>query len=348
MEVSLIALLIFIGLLTAFLSSIINSLTNEDLNGLSEGSRTMSRYLAGLKDHFEESLNAFFIIELFFYALAGIFLGSFILDKFTGGIAYLYGIGILFFTLFILRSFLVVLGKKFSRKLAMKVTKVLILFMIFSKPLISFLVWINDRLLGKNRHDFSREDLTDLLETSREEGTLEAGEYHILKNMIRFSQVLVSDVMTPRTVIFSCAADKTVGEVISMQELKMYSRFPIWESDSLDSGVIGYVTTRDLMSAALEGKHSLKIQEFAREVYFIPENAELDKALDRFLQRRQHLFVVVDEYGGVEGILTMEDVLETMLGVEIVDEADTVVDLREYAKQKRDRRVESILQKYED
>ena len=134
MEVPLIVLLIIIGLSTAFLSSIINSLTNEDLNGLSEGSRTMSGYLAGLKNHFEESLNAFFIVELFFYALAGIFLGSFIISEFYGGMAYFYGIAALFLTLFIFRALLVVLGKKFSRKLALKVTSVLILFMILSKP----------------------------------------------------------------------------------------------------------------------------------------------------------------------------------------------------------------------
>jgi CBS domain containing-hemolysin-like protein len=91
--------------------------------------------------------------------------------------------------------------------------------------------------------------------------------------------------------------------------------------------------------AALKGNSSKKLRDFSREVYIIPENAELDKALDQFLQRKQHIAIVVDEYGGVEGLLTMEDVMETILGVEIVDEADKVVDLRLVAKERRDKRI---------
>jgi CBS domain containing-hemolysin-like protein len=121
----------------------------------------------------------------------------------------------------------------------------------------------------------------------------------------------------------------------------MYSRFPIWEGESLDDGIIGYVMSKDILLAALKGKGATKLRDFCREVYFIPENAELDTTLERFLNRRQHLFVVVDEYGGIEGLITMEDVLETMLGAEIVDEVDKVVDLRLLAKQRRDNRIAS-------
>ncbi|MGA2296429.1 MAG: CBS domain-containing protein, partial [FCB group bacterium] len=125
----------------------------------------------------------------------------------------------------------------------------------------------------------------------------------------------------------------------------MYSRFPVWEGESLDKGVIGYTMSREVYHAALTGKSGQKLRELARDIYFIPENAELDIALDRFIKRRQHLFIVVDEYGGVEGLLTMEDVLETILGVEIVDEADKVVDLREVAKHLRDKRIATMSSK---
>lgn len=159
---------------------------------------------------------------------------------------------------------------------------------------------------------------------------------------MNFSEVLVSDVMTPRTVIFSCEADKIIDDVIKMPELQMYSRFPIWEGESVDDGVIGYVMSKDILLAALNGKNNLSLRDFCREVYFIPENARLDIALERFLNRRQHLFIVVDEYGGVEGLITMEDVLETILGTEILDEVDKVADLRQLAKQRRDSRIASI------
>ena len=96
---------------------------------------------------------------------------------------------------------------------------------------------------------------------------------------------------------------------------------------------------KDILRAALAGRHTVPISKLRREVGFIPENVTLERALEQFLQKRQHLFMVVDEYGGVEGLLTMEDVLETMLGAEIIDEADHVVDLRALAKHRRDVRI---------
>lgn len=156
---------------------------------------------------------------------------------------------------------------------------------------------------------------------------------------MNFSDILVSDVMTPRIVLFSCESNTSVSKAIKLPELQMYSRFPIWDGDSLDDEVLGYVMTKEIFSAALSGDTTKTLKELSRPICFIPENAGLDKALDTFLVNKQHLLLVVDEYGGVEGLLTMEDVIETMLGVEIVDEADKVVDLRLLAKHRRELRL---------
>jgi len=101
--------------------------------------------------------------------------------------------------------------------------------------------------------------------------------------------------------------------------------------------------SKDVLLAALNDKVGLKLRDLYREVYFIPESAQLDDVLERFLNRRQHLFMVVDEYGGMEGLITMEDVLETILGTEILDEADKVADLRQLAKQRRDSRIAGLV-----
>lgn len=183
-----------------------------------------------------------------------------------------------------------------------------------------------------------REEFDALVDTAREEGTLDDGEYRIFKSIMNFSEIRVADIMTPRSVVFSVPSTKTVAEVALMPELQMYSRFPIWEGDSID-GVIGYALTKDVLRAALDGRRNRTMDRLVRQANFIPDNATLEKALEQFLQGRQHMFVVVDEYGGIEGLVTMEDVLETMLGTEIVDEADRVVDLRDLAKSRRDKRV---------
>ena len=148
----------------------------------------------------------------------------------------------------------------------------------------------------------------------------------------------MKDVMTPRNVVFSLPAATTVAEIVDRGELQTYSRFPICKEQSLDD-VIGYCLTRDILYAAVHGRHSLSMDQLCREVHFIPENVRLDKVLEEFLTRRQHLFLVVDEYGGVEGLITMEDVVETILGAEIVDEADRVVDMRQLASLRRDQRI---------
>ena len=183
-----------------------------------------------------------------------------------------------------------------------------------------------------------REEFDALVDTAREEGTLDDGEYRIFKSIMNFSEIRVADIMTPRSVVFSVPSTKTVAEVALLPELQMYSRFPVWEGDSID-GVIGYALTKDVLRAALDGRRNRTLDRLVRQANFIPDNATLEKALEQFLQGRQHMFVVVDEYGGIEGLVTMEDVLETMLGTEIVDEADRVVDLRDLAKSRRDKRV---------
>ena len=183
-----------------------------------------------------------------------------------------------------------------------------------------------------------REEFDALVDTAREEGTLDDGEYRIFKSIMNFSEIRVGDIMTPRSVVFSVPSTKTVAEVALLPELQMYSRFPVWEGDSID-GVIGYALTKDVLRAALDGRRNRTLDRLVRQANFIPDNATLEKALEQFLQGRQHMFVVVDEYGGIEGLVTMEDVLETMLGTEIMDEADRVVDLRDLAKSRRDKRV---------
>ena len=206
---------------------------------------------------------------------------------------------------------------------------------------------INRKISKYDENDDSLQELSALVDTvcetaDDEEGT-SIGEYTLLKNVIKFGDVLVSDIMTPRTVLFSCSADLTVGEALNTPEIQMYSRCPIYDGESLDDGVVGYVMSKDIFRAALEGKKNHRLREFTRKLHFVPENSGLETVLDLLLKQKQIIFLVVDEYGGIEGLISMEDVIETMLGAEIVDEADKVADLREVAKQRRDKRIAEII-----
>lgn len=250
-----------------------------------------------------------------------------------------------FASVFGLKSVCKAVGERFGNKILPFAALLLHALHIVFRPL-TFAVEFLTRLISMplQTEEESREEFDVLVKTARAEGTLDDSEYRILRNIMRFSEVVITDVMTPRTVMFSCSAEMTIGDAAALPETQMYSRFPVWDGDSID-GVVGYVLTRDVLRAALLGKRKQPLRTLMRDVHYIPENAVLEQALEEFLRRRQHLFVVVDEYGGVEGLVTMEDVMEMLLGVEIVDEADRVVDLRELAKQRRDRRVTEILAK---
>ncbi len=335
----LLFILILIGSFGGFLSAVLSSLSQDRLNKIILGDAKRDRTLHKLKLHFEDTHISFELFEMLFYTIAAVITGS-ILHDISNNSLYMLITTLAFFILtIIIRSFIHSLGIRFADGLALKLTPSMALINTICEPLAYVLKSLRTKIGGEDGEDVSRDEIAALVDSAREEGSLDADEHRIFKNIIHFSNVYVSDVMTPRTVIFSCNADKTVEEASRLPELKMYSRFPIWEGESLDDGVVGYVMSKDIFLAALEGKTSQKLRQLAREVYIIPENSELDNALDRFLDRRQHLFIVVDEYGGVEGLITMEDVLETILGVEIVDEADKVIDLRELAKKRRDERV---------
>lgn len=346
MELPLLCLVLFAGIFSNFLMSILNNISQDKINSIIETNYKTAQKLQNLINELEYEVNSFHVLELIFIAIGTYLLGLFASDQLIA--SYINKIALLWLPAVIivaytgLRYLLQAIAIRSADSIALGFAPFIFLFNAIGSPIANLLKKASITIIGEGTAEESREEITQLVESAHEDGAIELGEYRILKNIMNFSEVLVADVMTPRTVIFSADADKTVEELLTLQEIQMYSRFPIWEGDSIDDGIIGYVMTKDIYEAALKGRMKSKLREFVREVYFIPENADLDIALDRFLNRRQHLFVVVDEYGGIEGLITMEDVLETMLGAEIVDEADKVVDLRQLAKKRRDNRIAQI------
>jgi len=153
----------------------------------------------------------------------------------------------------------------------------------------------------------------------------------VINNIIELKNKIVRQIMTPRTVTFSLDEQITVEKAMAMvTELSSHSRIPLYREEP--DNVTGIIMRKDILQAAAEGKNSFKLNRYSHHVHFIPETAPLNKILMDFFERRQHLFVVVDEYGTMTGILSMEDVIEEIVGREIVDESDTTQDMRELAR----------------
>ena len=216
---------------------------------------------------------------------------------------------------------------------------------------IQFLIWIQAPLIwlcqfvtqlispGKVEHVVSSEELIALVNIGRQAGTIDAEEGSAIQNILLLKEKTVQEIMTPRTVIYSLQAQQKVSEVLQIG-VPSYNRIPIVDEDAED--VVGIVYRRDILSSAAEGREDIPIQNLSRGAHFVVETLTLDRVLHMFLERRQHLFVVIDEYGGLAGVVTLEDVLEEIIGREIVDETDEVVDLRELARRRRRQAMENI------
>ncbi len=186
----------------------------------------------------------------------------------------------------------------------------------------------------------TRSELEVLAGISSGEGALEQREHAILTNLLRLGEAQVSDIMTPRTVMFALQEDMTVGEVLKRQRVLPYSRMPLYSQSADDAR--SFVLRSEVLMTAARDEHGRTLKDMARPLHPVPENMSVAAVLDEFTTRGEHMFLVFDEYGGTEGLVTMEDAIESLIGVEITDESDLVADLRQLAGQRFQRQQELL------
>ncbi len=185
---------------------------------------------------------------------------------------------------------------------------------------------------GRDRQTLHRDEFPALADVGVREGVLHADESRMMRSMLRFGELTVSDVMTPRTVLFALPADQSVEEAAAAHSDTPFSRVPVFGA-SVDE-VVGLLMRHDLLLAAARGELTRKLDELKRPVQTVSEAMGLREVLELLTRERSHMAIVVGEYGGTLGVVTMEDVIETLIGLEIMDEADTVEDMRALARQK--------------
>ena len=203
-------------------------------------------------------------------------------------------------------------------------------------------IFISERMTkwfsGGHAHSrFSREEFAAMAEIGTAEGKLDADEARIFGNLLNLVELKVQDVFTPRTMVFFLQQDRSVADVLAEEELT-YTRIPVFR-ESIDD-VTGFVLKTDLLLEQAHDRHRTPLHKLIRPLHGIPASASLSNAFKRFIKEGEHAFLVVDEYGGTQGILSLEDVLETLIGEEIVDEVDKVADLQEEARRRHDERFE--------
>lgn len=233
------------------------------------------------------------------------------------------------------------LGAVYWRKLAPAVVWLLVPTIWIMWPLVIMARGLT-RLMAPatKRKRISRDEFLALADLGVREGVVSMEDSRILNNLFQLKELTAGDIMTPRTVVFSLPQQMTVGEAMERYPDMVFSRIPVYGDNR--EAVTGFVLKQDIFLQAAHDQHHLLLGELKRPAGMVPADTVLQQLLDHFLAQRNHMAFVLDDYGGLSGVVTLEDLLETLLGMEIMDEVDTVADMQALARRKWQQRAEKL------
>lgn len=209
-------------------------------------------------------------------------------------------------------------------------------------PLVLFSRFITSALKkDKSKSVFSRLDFLALTEVGAEQGVFQKHESNIIANLLKFDAIRARDVMTPRVMVKAIPREQSIGEFYKADREEGFSRILLYQGGSVDN-ITGYVLKDELLDGLLENRQDEPIHSFERKIITIPENFPIPELFNLFLKQREHIAMVSGEFGGMSGIVTMEDVIETLLGLEILDESDQVEDMQAQARANWQKRAERL------
>lgn len=322
-----------VSFVCSLLESILLSVPNAHISSLVEKQDPAGPLLASMKANLDRPLAAILSLNTIAHTVgaAGVGLESTKLlgDAWIGATSAILTVLILLFSEVVPKSF----GAAHARGLAPTAAVTIRWMIIGLYPLVIVCEKLSAWMSGKSAHGvMNREEVRMLAMIGQNVGELEPHETAMIANVMDLPQRRVRDVMTPRTVVDALQADRTVADVFNAGEPPRFARMPVYE-DSLDK-VVGKVHRYDLVAALQRGEGDTPVRQHVRPVHLVPEVADLAAVLRQFIERREQLFIAVDEYGGTEGIVTLEDILEELIGHEIVDETDTTDDMRRLASER--------------
>ncbi|MEE8341250.1 MAG: hemolysin family protein [Candidatus Neomarinimicrobiota bacterium] len=237
------------------------------------------------------------------------------------------------------------LGAVYFKKLTVFTTYTVRFLTIAALPFVYLSEAISKLFKSKGDHlGVTREEMIAMAERGEDEGTLKEQESDVIENLLHLRDVTAEAVLTPRSVVFALQKDETVKDVVDKYTPIAFSRIPIYDKD-LDN-VIGVVHRYDLIQKQADDDFDIRMEEIMEPISTIIETTSVATILDEFVKKHQQIFMVEDKFGTIVGLITLEDAIETLLGVEIVDEHDSVIDMRKLAVERRQKRISK--QKHSD
>lgn len=335
MEEQLIYIIMVIAIaLSALCSMLEATLLSTPLSfvtGLEEQGIKGAQRLKRLKQNPDRPISAILCLNTIANTVGASIVGSLVFevygDALVGIFSTIFTFAILIFSEIIPKT----IGANYWRSLAIPASAIINMMIFISFPL----VWVLEKLQRlisskSNQVSVSREDISAMVSVATEEEVIETEEKKMIQNLLKLDEMTAHEIMTPSTVVEMAEGQMTIREFYDSD--LTHSRILVYDEDN-DEYVIGYVLRQTVLEEMAEDKFSTTIREISRPILTFPENEPVGNIWEKFLEKKEHISVIIDEYGTFRGIVTMEDVIETMLGQEIVDETDEVVDMQEYAKE---------------
>lgn len=342
---------LFLALFVSFLCSIMESvLLSTPLPYLyakeESGQKSATNFLK-LKNHVDRPLAAILSLNTVAHTIGAAGVGAqatkIFGEVYFGVISVILTLLILIFSEIIPKT----IGAQYWRRLAMVSGKIIHAMIIITYPLVIMTGYLS-KLLSRNReeHSVSREEISAMANIGSEEGIIEDKENRIIQNIFRLKSIKVSDIMTPRVVVTIADESMTLNDFLKNKEFLHYSRIPIYANTR--ENITGYIFRHKVFEKLAEKESNLTLKDINREIVVTQEAQTLLNLWEVLLEQKEHIALIVDEYGGMAGIVTMEDIIETILGLEIVDESDTITDMQQYAREKWSERKAKYNMLYKD
>lgn len=335
----LLALYFFLTVFISFLCSISESVMfstsasyAETLVDKSKGGKLLCNLKKNMGRPISAILSVNTIANTFGASAVGMQVTAELGDAYFGLASTVLTIMILIFSEIIPKS----IGSTYWRTLCIPVAYFVQGLVYISYPLVIITEFLTNLISNKNEQTVSREEIAVLTSIGEKEGVFESSESKIINNMMKMKSIKVRSVMTPRTVVLAVQEDITLEEFFKTKDFKRYSRIPIY-SDSIDS-ITGFVLKSDVLYHLAADHQKMRLKEIKRQIICCYENTSILRFYDTMITKKEHMAMVIDEFGGLEGIVTMEDVIETILGLEITDEYDTQIDMQQLAKEQWEKR----------
>jgi CBS domain containing-hemolysin-like protein len=207
---------------------------------------------------------------------------------------------------------------------------------------ILWLLQLTTKAIGKSAHmnTMTREEFVAITETAEQEGVFDTSESRYIKSLMNFNKIKVKDIMTPRSVMFMADQSLKIKEFFEQNQDLRFSRIPIYGEHQDD--IKGYVLKDHILADIIYDKPADTLEDLRREITIVPMNLPIPQLFETMVASKEHIALVVDDYGSVQGLATMEDVIETLLGLEIMDESDNVEDMQLLARKNWEKRSKHI------